>query len=82
MITTLEISMYPFREDYRSLIQDCIAKLKSYADLKVIPGPTSSVVVGEYARVMECLTEVLEWSYEEYGRAVFVTKILVGYDAD
>ena len=80
MTTTVEISMYPFRESYKDLIQGFIHKLKSYEGLRVTPGPTSTVVVGEYGRVMQTITEMLEWSHHEHGQAVFVTKFIPGYD--
>ena len=81
MITTVEISMYPFRENYKDLIQGFIRKLKGYEGLRVTPGPTSTVVVGEYTPIMETLTEMLEWSHGEHGRAVFVAKFILDYDA-
>ena len=93
MVTTVELSMYPFRESYRELIKDFIRKLQDYPGLAVTPGPTSTYLVGDYAQVMQCLTDMIGWSYAEHGRAVFVAKImparvsqsfvqLVTYDAD
>ncbi len=82
MVVTVEISMYPFREDYRALIQDFVRKLNGYEKLRITTGPTSTVVIGEYARVMEALTELFEWSHREHGQAVFVTKLILDYDPD
>ena len=82
MITTLELSMYPFCEDYRALIKDFIRKLNDCPGLKVTPGPTCTYIVGDYENVMQCLTDMIRWSYSEHGRAVFVAKILPGYAAD
>ncbi len=81
MISTAEISMYPFQEHYKALIKELIGKLKTYSDLRVTPGSTSTVIVGDYDRLMECVTEIMRWSYEEQGHAVFVVKFLPGYDA-
>ena len=72
--------MYPLHENYRDLIKDFTSKLKEFDGLEVATGCTSTVLVGEYARVMECLTEMLSWSHGRHGRGVFVTKILPGYD--
>lgn len=82
MITTVEISMYPFQEGYRELIQAFIHKLKEYEDLRIMPGPTSTVVVGEYERVVECIQEMFAWSYDEHGRSVFVTKFILDYNPE
>jgi len=81
MVITVELSMYPFQENYRELIQDFVKRLASERDLRITTGPTSTVVVGEYRRVMECITEMLAWSYGEHGRSVFVAKFISGYDA-
>jgi uncharacterized protein YqgV (UPF0045/DUF77 family) len=71
---------YPFQENYRELIQDFVKHLERYQDLRVTVGPTSTVIVGEYARVMDCITEMLPWSYDQHGRSVFVAKFIPGYD--
>ena len=80
MIVTVEISMYPFQENYRDLIRDFTRKLRDYRDLRVTTGPTSTVVIGEYASVMGCIEEMLPWSYRKHGRSVFVTKFILDYD--
>ena len=80
VVVTVEISMYPFVEDFRDAIKEFIGRLKSYGELRVTAGPTSTVVIGDYDRVMECLKELLRWSYQQQGQAVFVTKFLPGYE--
>ncbi len=82
MVITVEISMYPFQEKYRDLIQDFVTRLNGYEELSVTRGPTSTVIVGEYECVMECFTEMLRWSHSEQGRAVFVTKFIPDYEPD
>lgn len=79
MVTTVEISMYPFVETFRDLIKEFIGKLHEYSKLQVNAGPTSTVLIGEHDDVMTCLTEMLRWSYQRHGQSVFVTKILPGY---
>lgn len=81
MISTAEISMYPLQENYKPLIKEFIAKLQSYSDLRVTSGSTSTYVVGDYDRLMSCMTEMMRWSHEEQGKGVFVVKFLPGYDA-
>lgn len=82
MLVTIEISMYPFQEGYRPLIGDFIEKLNQYSDLKISTSATSTIVIGEYQHVMQTLTEMLKWSFEKHGKAVFVTKIIPGYDGE
>ncbi|MFH1299786.1 MAG: thiamine-binding protein [Planctomycetota bacterium] len=81
MISTAEISMYPFQENYKALIKEFIGKLQAYSDLRVTPGSTATVIVGDYDRLMECVTEMMRWSHEKQGRAVFIVKFLPGYAA-
>ena len=79
MVTTVEISMYPFVENFRDLIKEFIDKLHEYNKLQVNAGPTSTVLIGAHDDVMTCLTEMMRWSHERHGQSVFVTKILPGY---
>ena len=62
MVTTVEISMYPFVKNFRDLIKDFIGKLEEYGEIEVQPGPTSTVLMGDYDQVMSCLTEMVRWS--------------------
>jgi uncharacterized protein YqgV (UPF0045/DUF77 family) len=80
MNTTIELSFYPLQEHYRELIKDFIRKLKEYKNLKITVGDTSTVVIGEHTRVMDCLKEMMEWSHTNQGRSVFVAKIILDYD--
>ena len=48
MIVTIDISMYPNREDFIPPIKGFIKKINNYEDLKVVTYPTSTVVQGEY----------------------------------
>ena len=79
MVTTVEISMYPFAKNFRDLIKDFIAKLEEYGEVEVQNGPTSTILMGDYDQVMSCLTDMMRWSYQQHGQSVFVTKILPGY---
>ncbi|HTR00593.1 MAG TPA: YkoF family thiamine/hydroxymethylpyrimidine-binding protein [Candidatus Acidoferrum sp.] len=82
MMMTVEISMYPLQADYVSLILDFIAKLNTYPGLRVNTTATATTVTGDYAAVMNTLTEMFAWSHAKHGKAVFVTKFIPGYDPD
>ena len=82
MIVTVDISMYPLHANFIELVQDFIMKLKSRQGLRVNPGSTSTVIIGEYLSVMEAITELLAWSHHEHGQSVFVTKFILDYDAE
>lgn len=82
MMLTAEISMYPFRENYRETIGEFIEKLQEFTDIKFTTTPTSTMVVGEYLAVMQMLTTMLDWSVRTQGRAVFVTKFIPDYSPE
>ena len=81
MFLSVELSMYPFKENYRDLIRSFVDRLNAYEGLRVTTGPTSTVIVGDYGIVMRCLSETMEWSHREHGRSVFIAKLIPDYDA-
>lgn len=80
MVITVEISMYPFHDEFRPMIRAFIERLRQYHELKVTPGSTSTVIHGGFQAVMECITEMLAWSQETQGQSAFVAKFLPGYN--
>ena len=82
MKLTVEISLYPMREDFVPPIRDFIDLINAHDGLRVTTYPTSTVVVGEFDRVMVSLAEAMKESYRRFGMGVFVTKFISGYDAD
>ena len=81
MLLSAEISMYPLAESYIPPIDAFIEKLNSYAGLKVETFPTCTVIMGDKERVMEVLQDAMVWSHEKYGKAIFVTKFILDYEA-
>ena len=82
MKLTVEISLYPMREEYVPPIRDFIELINGYAGLRVTTYPTCTVIVGEFDAVMAALAEAMKESYRRFGMGVFVTKFLSGYDAE
>jgi len=82
MIMTAEISMYPLQDDYRPLITDFIRQLNTYSGLRIHTTATATMVVGEYSTVMTMFSQMLAWSWETHGKAVFVTKFIPDYNPD
>lgn len=80
MMTTCEISMYPFNADYKAPILAFIAQLNGRVELRVSTGPTATLVTAEHAVLMQALSELLEWSWRTHGRAVYVAKFIPGFD--
>ena len=82
MKLTAEISMYPMRENFIPPIDAVIEKLNSYEGVSVNTFATATTLTGDYDVVFNCIKETLAWSHEQYGLAVFVTKLIPGYGPD
>lgn len=81
MQLTIDVSMYPNREDFIPPIHGFIEKINQYDDLKITTFPTSTVVQGEYEHAMKAVQETIAACYKEYGVAVYVVKYIPGYEA-
>jgi len=82
MHITVELSMYPFKEDYKTHIKAFIDELNKRTGMVITTFPTSTLVHGEYGHVMDTLKEMIAWSYDTHGRQVFVAKFIPGHELD
>ena len=53
MQVTIDISMYPNREEFIPPIDGFIEKINCFENLKITTFPTSTVVQGEYEHAMK-----------------------------
>ncbi|MDG0970708.1 MAG: hypothetical protein P8P22_11110 [Porticoccaceae bacterium] len=81
MEVTVDISMYPNREDFIPPIEGFIEKINRFDNLKVSTFPTSTVVQGEYEFAMRAVQDTIAECYEEFNMAIYVVKIIPGYEA-
>lgn len=82
MQLSVELTLYPLQDDYLDIIRDTVARLNACEGVKVKTFPTATIVVGDYDRVMDIVRDTVRWSYEQYGKCVFIAKMLPGYEAD
>lgn len=73
--------MYPLKEDYIPAIDDFIAGLNCVGGLKVKTTPTCTQITGDYDLVFSTLQTEIARCYHEFGRAVYVTKLIPDYQA-
>lgn len=76
MQLSVELTMYPFNPEYLTPIKSVIEKINSFDGIQTQTFPTATIMMGDYDRVMDCLKELLRWSHEQHGKAVFVAKFL------
>lgn len=56
MNASVEISVYPLDQDYKTFIRAYIKELNTYDDIRVLSNTMSTQVFGEYDRLMEILS--------------------------
>jgi uncharacterized protein YqgV (UPF0045/DUF77 family) len=76
MYTIVEITKYPLTPDYEQPILNFIGRLKEYDALDITVGETSTVVRGDYDKIMEILTREMRTSLDGEVRTSFVLKVL------
>ncbi|MEE3169587.1 MAG: thiamine-binding protein [Pseudomonadota bacterium] len=77
MYLSVQLSWYPLNEEYKEPIRNLIARLEQ-TGLEVYPGRMSTEIFGDYDEVMSVLSDTMKWSFETYGKSVFVAKIMEG----
>lgn len=78
MDITVEISMYPLRENYEPAIVEFITNIKGIENLEVRVNPSATHIFGPYDLVMDALKAEIAKSFHKYGKAVFAVKFLNG----
>jgi len=81
MQVTIDVSMYPNREDFIPPIKGFIERINRYPGLEVKTFPTSTVVQGEYQAAMQAVQDTIAACREEFGMAIYVLKVIPGYEA-
>lgn len=81
MKLSIELTMYPLKDNYLRVIEGFIDHLKDYKDIKIEVFPTCTVIMGEYESVMEVLSSSIKWSVNNKDKAVFISKFLPNYEA-
>lgn len=77
MYLSVQLSYYPLGNDVKPLVKDVVKRLEA-TGLEVYPNRMSTQVFGEFDAVMAALSDVMKWSFETYGKAVFTANFLEG----
>jgi len=76
MELSVEISKYPLADDYIPAIKSFIERLEKINGLSVVGNTMSTQVFGDYDLVMDTLKNEMRYSYEQFGKAIFVCKFI------
>lgn len=73
----IEISMYPFNEEYKTPIRSFIENLKNNTNLEIVTNNLSTQIFGEYDELTELVRNKILAVFEKQ-KAVFVMKWVGG----
>lgn len=77
MKLTVDISLYPLSENFKTNVKQFIAKLKTYDNISILENNISTQISGEYDVVMSILNYEIKNTFEHI-RSVLVMKFLLG----
>ncbi len=79
MDLSVEISMYPLQDDYKTKIKDFLDHINAEANgIDIRTSNMSTRLFGDYDVVTAVLNNAMRVSMERYGKIVFVCKFLQG----
>ena len=78
MQLSVDISMYPLKDEFITPIDEFIAALNQHGQVEVKTNSISTQLFGDYDVVMALIQEAIKKSFETWGKCVFVTKFLLG----
>ena len=77
MNLSVDISLYPLKEEFKSPIKEFIARVEN-SGFKFKKNNMSTSIYGEYSEIMSWLNNNIEASLLDNENAVFVLKIVGG----
>ena len=76
MVCSVEISMYPLKENFKPSIIAFIKKIRKYPFVKVTTNGMSTQVFGEYKKVMNAINTEMENTFLNENSVVFNLKVI------
>ena len=76
MDCSVEISMYPLKEDFKPSIIQFIKNLRKYPFVKVDTNGMSTQVFGDYKQVMNGINSEMESTFLNENSVVFTLKVI------
>lgn len=77
MTSTIEISLYPLRDDYPVHVIRFLNKLNAMPDVEINTNGMSTIIIGEYGSIWRQLGELMEDELAS-GYSLFVMKVAPG----
>lgn len=77
MKASVDISLYPLKEDFVPPIREFIERISAYPNVHVTRTDLSTQLFGDYDEVMDLLKTEIGYSWEKWGKGTFVIKLLL-----
>ena len=76
MECSVEISMYPIKNNYKPAIIDFIKRLRKHPFITIETNGMSTQVFGDYNRVIKAINTEIKNSFNKEGKVVFNLKVM------
>ena len=76
MKASIDISLYPLKDEYIPAIKEFIERVQRYPEVAVVCNDLSTQLYGNYELIMDLLKVEVRLSWEKYGKSIFVIKLL------
>lgn len=74
---SVDISLYPLKEDYIPAIAEFIDRIGQYPEVHITRNDLSTQLFGDYDKIMDILKNEIRFSWEKWGKGIFVIKFLM-----
>ncbi|MCX7544137.1 YkoF family thiamine/hydroxymethylpyrimidine-binding protein [Marinicella gelatinilytica] len=82
MNVSVDISLYPLTEDFLTVVDDFIQRLRQEPDLTIKVNDLSTQVFGDYATVLNKVNAAMQATHKQTPKAAFIMKVLNGHLLD
>ena len=76
MKASVDISLYPLKDEYIPSIKEFIERVQRHPEVAVVRNDLSTQLYGNYELIMDLLKVEVRLSWEKYGKSIFVIKLL------
>ena len=77
MTSTIEISLYPLRDDYPAAVLSFLEQVKAIPDTEVHTNGMSTIIIGEYSFLWKQIGDLMAIEMVS-GSSIFVLKVAPG----
>lgn len=77
MDASIDISLYPLKDDFIPAVADFIERIANYPGVNVVRNDLATQLYGDYEQIMDLLKTEIRHSWQTHGKGVFVIKFLM-----